>query len=226
MSESPATGSPPLETTAPEPARSRGRLARSGGVALALVVVGLAALALLHPATRTRFEVARLARKLDSKDPMERTAARHALLDLGRPAIDSVYARLVAGEIADELTGQRDAVVLVGSERPRDPDPQWHSRAFDVERVVASVGQVGDAEKGVAFTDADLVCPIAKRLVRPGARRVLALVAWRSTTPDGFRSGPTISFAEERVEVPLDGDELAPEVIEAVVRRLSERFDR
>ncbi|HZU95195.1 MAG TPA: hypothetical protein VFF73_00700 [Planctomycetota bacterium] len=81
-------------------------------VFLALVLGGFVAGFATTPATRARF----WAWRAGSSDRKARLKARERLLDIGRPAIDSVYVDLVAGEICDRLAAvpARDRVVFVG----------------------------------------------------------------------------------------------------------------
>jgi hypothetical protein len=157
----------------------------------------LAPTTLLVPEVRVRAEVAWFGHGLRSTNPMTRADARRSLLALGRPAIDSHYAELVAGEAEDEWTGQ-DALVFVGALLPGEP------RTYRVESVL-----LGAAPATIPVTGTP-VCPTALLLRRPTTRALV--VAARV---------PTAALLELRLEVPLDD---APEA--AIVALVRERLGK
>jgi hypothetical protein len=196
-------------------ARSRGRLWAK--ILVIAVIAGFAG-ALSHPAVQTRLRVHWHAWHLDSRDPMVRTKARQALLDMGRPAIDPVFPDLVAGEVEDELTGVSHRLVIVGVRERIAPKPGvkpltgWVS--FYVERLLETDDvHLADLfqKPGTRVTVRDtIVCPTAQRLVRDDARRELVVAADVQDFPK----------AALRVAVPVDDDEVGLAVIDAVRERI------
>jgi hypothetical protein len=189
---------------------------RASKVALALALLGALPIgvALLDRDMRYRWRVGWIRRGLRSEDASVRHATRLRLLDFKRPAIDGVYPELVASEIADELEGTDDVVVIVGQrwKEAIEREPRW--AFFDIEevlRVSPRFAGVYDYTERLSVID-DAGCPVARKLARSAKREiVVAALRPRGTLLEGQR--------ELRVAVPLD-DDLAPAILEAVRERL------
>jgi hypothetical protein len=186
-------------------------------VALALALLGALPIgvALLDHRVRDHLRLAWVGRELHSTDARVRHATRLRVLEVGRPAIDGIYAELVASEIADELTGTtQETVLVVGhrwKERAQNDGFQWSF--FDIDDLVAASSPRLDQLYRNAVrlaVDDEIGCPTAQRLVKTGAKRELVL-AGRPVDSDR-------TFVL-RVAVPLD-DDLAPQVLEAVRERV------
>jgi hypothetical protein len=200
-----------------------GRRLRRAGVVLvvgALVSVGIA---LAQPGVRARVAAHWHAAHLSSRDPMVRTQARLALLDIGRPAIDGVYPELIASEIADELTGTKDTVAFVARcNGPTETSwPNLIQLGLEVEATLSEAGPRTSGGRIAVFSAPgwpSIVCPVAQRLIPHEVSRVLVVA--RKQEWLGSHSGPpTEDVLELHVLIPLD-DDLAPAVLEAVRERL------
>jgi hypothetical protein len=181
-------------------------MSRKLALAVAFALTLLAFGPFLLPGTATRMRVQLLARQLGSEDPAVRAQARRDLIAIGRPAIDTVWPELIAGEVQDETTGVT-ALVFVG--RPLD-----RPGAFEVESVVRADKSFGVTAGASVVAVGSPVCPTARALGPRDARRVLVVV--------GRGEGPGRAAAELRVVVSLD-DDLASETVRAVQRRFESR---
>jgi hypothetical protein len=145
------------------------------------VVAGLIVVAGVLFFFRGPLEVRILANRLASPDPMVRADARTRLLAIGRPAIDGVYARLVASEVEDEVTNVIAAAVVTSGSVVVDVlarDPSFPEEALGV----APVGTP--------------TCPTAQTLGRTRGPRELQVRALR-------KKGDAVP--ELRVHVALEG---------------------
>jgi hypothetical protein len=92
--------------------RTKGRLAVA---ALVVLLAALATTVAASPRIRVKLRILALRRALASPNEAERHRARSALLDIGRPAIDSLLPEIIAGELLDHA-GPR-AVFTVAQRR-------------------------------------------------------------------------------------------------------------
>jgi len=183
--------------------RTKARLALAG---LGLVVAGFAlALGLSEPA-RVRF----WAWRMRSGDLRTRREARLKLLQIRRPAIDDVYADLVAGEVCDRLAGvvPEERVVFVGS-----PGMTWghpHEQSYMVRVPLHSVGPVFVCDDRIEDSDA-----LVERLDEPdSANRWLV----------AGHAKPGSSLLQKLLVVPVpESDPLSASVVEETRSRVAAR---
>ncbi len=205
------------KTTVEGPPRSR----RRGR--LVTFVLTLAILVLAAPFTsstvRTGVEVRWLAHRMHSEDQAIRGEARQRLREIGRPAIDAVIPEMFACEVEEKVgdpgpEAQSERVVFVGR-------ALWRHSGLStgVPAIVTFGYEVADVLPSGSLPT-ELTLSSSSWLLFPTefVKNRRELVVMRRSCDDGRLDRAAFRFVRA---FPLDDDDLAPAIVDAVRERLA-----